>query len=276
MENETEYTLESGKKYMVDYWCKQLSKFELVGTDGQLYKPSTSYKLVKISIGDVIYLNMNKKFPSNIENKINKLFKDDNKYFFRVSQRSPKDAWAKELKAKKSDTPERKLELEQLRKSKLLVSKISDIYPLIFKSKRVQEDFELFVNQSNEENSQIEKSQIKVPNLYLVFQDWRPSNGVEFRLFIREQKLIGLCLYKPEFYQKNITIPFGSIERFVKSFLSLRFIKKNYSNMILDVFVDKSNENVYFIEINPYEDYVDPFSFTWDELNKTKNLIIKL
>ena len=196
---------------------------------------------------------------------------NDKKYFFRVSQRSPKDAWAKELKAKKSDTPERKLELEQQRKSKLCVSNLDQIYPLIFKSKRVQEDFELFINQSDKENSQI-----KVPNLYLVFQDWRPSNGVEYRLFIKELKLIGLCLYKPEFYQKNITIPFGIIERFVKSFLSIGFVKKNYLNLILDVFVDKFNGNVYFIEINPYEDYVDPFSFTWDELNKTKNLIIKL
>jgi hypothetical protein len=281
LNEDTQYTLESGIKYMVDYWCKQISKFELTGTDGLVYKPCTNYKLVKISIGDVKYLNLNKRFPHAVEKKINKLFIGGKKYFFRVSQRSPKDAWAKELKAKKSDTPERKLELELERKSKLYVGNLDQIYPLIFKSKRVQEDFELFTNQSHKENSQIENSQIEnsqiqVPYLYLVFQDWRPSNGVEYRLFIRDLKLIGLCLYKPEFYQKNITIPFGSIERFVKSFLSIRFVKKKYSNLILDVYVDKSNGNVYFIEINPYEDYVDPFSFTWDELNKTKDLIIKL
>jgi hypothetical protein len=276
MEKETEYTLESGIKYMVDYWCKQISKFELIGTDGLVYKPCTNYQLVKISIQDVKYLNLNKRFPHKVEKKINKLFIGGKKYFFRVSQRSPKDAWAKELKAKKSDTPERKLELELERKSKLYVGNLDQIYPLIFKSKRVQEDFELFVNQAHKENSQIENPQIKVPNLYLVFQDWRPSNGVEYRLFIRDLKLIGLCLYKPEFYQKNITIPFGSIERFAKSFLSIGFVKKNYLNLILDVFVDKFNGNVYFIEINPYENYVDPFSFTWNELDKTKDLIIKL
>ena len=261
---ESEYTLESGKKYMVDYWCKQISKFELVGNDGIPYKPCTTYKLVKISINDVIYLNMNKRFPHQIEKKINKLFEKGDKYFFRVSQRSPKDAWAKELKAKKSDSPERKLELELERKSKLFVGNINQIYPLIHKSKRVQEDFELFISQS------------KITNLYLVFQDWRPSNGVEYRLFIRNLKLIGLCLYKPEFYQKNITVPFGLICNFVNSFLSIGFVKKNYSNLILDVYVDKTNSNVYFIEINPYEDYVDSFSFTWEELNKTKELIIKL
>lgn len=249
---------------MVDYWCRQISKFEHTGTNGKLYKPCTTYKLVKISICDVKYLNKNKRFPISIEKKINKLFEQGDKYFFRVSQRSPKDAWAKELKAKKSDTPERKLELELERKSKLYVSELSQIYLLIFKSKRVQEDFDLFVNQSI------------VTNLHLVFQDWRPSTGVEYRLFVRELKLIGLCLYKPEFYQKNITIPFGLINNFVNSFLSIRFVKKNYSNLILDVFVDKTNSNVYFIEINPYEDYVDPFSFTWDELNKTKELIIKV
>lgn len=276
IKQETEYTLVSGVKYMVDYWCSQISKFEHEDSDGNLYKPCTTYKLVKISIGDVKYLQLNKKFPPRIEKKIKKLFYtestdhkpaiqlEDKKYFFRVSQRSPKDAWAKELKAKKSDSPERKLELELERKSKLLVGNLEQIYPLIFKSKRVQEDFELFVNQTD------------IQNLYLVFQDWRPSNGVEYRLFIRKLKMIGLCLYKPEFYQKNITIPFGLINRFVESFLSLKFIKKNYTNLILDVFVDKTNGNVYFIEINPYEDYVDPFSFTWDELNNTDELIIKL
>lgn len=261
---ETEYTLQSGLKYMVDYWCKQISKFELNGTDGLPYNPCTTYKLIKISIDDVLFLFKNKRFPNLVQNKINKLFQGDNKYFFRVSQRSPKDAWSKELKAKKSDTPERKLELELERKSKLYVGEIKQIYDLIFKSKRVQEDFKLFINQTT------------IKNLYLVFQDWRPSNGVEYRLFIRDLKLIGLCLYKPEFYQKNITIPFGVINNFVKAFLSIRFIKKNYSNMVLDVFVDKCNSNVYFIEINPYEDYVDPFSFDWKELNETNELIIKL
>lgn len=86
-----------------------------------------------------------------------------------------------------------------------------------------------------------------------------PSNGVEYRLFIREQKLIGLCLYKQDFYQKNITNSIGIIDNFVKKFLSIKFIKKNYSNLILDIYVDKSNQNVYFIEINPYKEYVDTF-----------------
>lgn len=261
----TEYTLESGEKYMVDKWCKQIEKFKHYDLDGNEYSPTTTYKLVKISIRDVNFLNVNKKFPKKVENQIVKLFENGTKkYFFRVSQRSPKDAWKKELKAKKSDSPERKLELELERKSKLHVGSLEQIYPLIFKSERVQEDFELFISQS------------VVKYLYLVFQDWRPSTGIEYRLFVRDLKLIGLCLYKPEFYQKNITIPLGLIEKFANSFLSLKFIKKNYQNLILDVFVDKTTSNVYFIEINPYEDYVDPFSFSWDELNNTKDLIIKL
>lgn len=261
---ETEYTLMSGKKYMVDYWCKHLEKFEHTDNNGNKYKPCTSYELIKISINDVKYLNKNKKFPIRIEKKINKLFESDKKYFFRVSQRSPKDAFAKELKAKKSDSPNKKLQLELERKSKLYVGNLELIYLLISKSKRLTEDFELFINQTD------------VKNLYLVFQNWRPSTGVEYRLFIRNLKLIGICLYKPEFYNKDVTIPFGIINNFVNSFLCLNFIKKNYANLILDVFVDDITSNVHFIEINPYENYVDPFSFSWEELDKTNELIIKL
>jgi hypothetical protein len=261
----TEYTLESGEKYMVDKWCKQIQKLTFNGQDGKEYHPSTNYKLVKITIDDVKYLFKYKKFPLKVENQIKKIFDDGkNKYFFRVSQRSPKDAWKKELKAKKSDPPERKLELELERKSKLYVGTLEEIYCLIKKSERVQEDFDLFVSQS------------KVKFLHLVFQDWRPSDGVEYRLFIKSNKLIGVCLYKPEFYQKNITIPIGNIINFSNWFLSKKFIKKNYQNMILDIFVDNKTSNIFFIEINPFEDYVDPFSFTWDEINQTTELILKL
>ena len=261
----TEYTLESGKKFMVDRWCKEIEKFTHIDLDGNVYNPSTTYELIKISISEVKFLNKNKRFTKKVENQITKLFDNGNKkYFFRVSQRSPKDAYRKELKAKKSDSPERKLELELERKAKLHVGTLEEIYTLIDKSNRVQEDFELFVTQT------------KVRSLYLVFQNWRPSTGVEYRLFIRDLKLIGVCLYKPEFYQKNITIPLGLITKFTDSFLSLEFIKKNYNNIILDVFIDSTTNRVYFIEINPYENYVDPFSFTWDEINNTKDLIIKL
>ena len=131
---------------------------------------------------------------------------------------------------------------------------------MINKSKRVKEDFKLFVKQN------------KIANLYLVLQDWRPSTGVEYRTFIRNKKLVAVCLYKPEFYSSRTIIPIELITNFINLFLNIPFF--NYDNLILDIYID--NERVYFIEINPYEEYVDTFSFTWEEINNTTKLIIRL
>jgi hypothetical protein len=245
-----EYDLISGNNYTVDKWCKKMEQFKINN-----YYPATKYNLIKITISDVKFLYKNNKFPDIIENEINELLKI-NKYFFRVSQRSPKDAYKKEYKAKKKDSPERKLELEKLRKSKLLVHNICEIYDLIKKSKRVSEDFKLFIKQKN------------IQELYLVFQEWRESDGVEYRCFIRDHKLIGICIYKPEFYSSETIIPVGLIQEFTNELI--KFI--DYDNMILDIY--GSNNKVYFIEINPFEEYVDPFKFSWKMLKETKNLIV--
>lgn len=243
-----EYDLESGNDYTVDKWCKKMEEFKIDD-----YHPATKYNLIKITIKDVKYFLKNKKFCD--VNQINDLLKI-NKFFFRVSQRSPKDAYKKEYKAKNKDTPERKLELEKLRKSKLLVHNISEIYDLIKRSKRVMEDFKLLVKQK------------QVTELYLVFQEWRESTGVEYRCFIRDKKLIGICIYKPEFYPTDTIIPVGLIQNFTNKLID--YI--DYNNMILDIFIN--NNKVYFIEINPFEEYVDPFKFSWKILKNTNDLIV--
>ena len=254
------YDLESGNMYTVDKWCHYIEQFTVTDDNG-IYNPSTTYKLIKITINDVKYYKKNKKFPNNIECEINNIL-NNNSYFFRISQRSPKDAFMKEYKPKKSYHYSKLLELEKLRKEKLMVNSINQIYILINKSKRVKEDFLLFSKQN------------KIDSLYLVFQEWRPSNGVEYRTFIKNKKLIAICLYKPEFYSSKTCIPVELITNFINLFLNIKFIKETYNNLILDIFVD--NNRVYFIEINPYEEYVDTFSFSWDEINNTSQLIIKL
>ena len=252
----TEYDLESGNNYTVDKWCKKMEDFIIDN-----YNPATKYDLIKISIKDVKYYLKNKKFAEEVENQINSLLKI-NKFFFRVSQRSPKDAYKKEYKAKNKDSPEKKLELEKLRKSKLLVENIQDIYNLIRKSKRVMEDFKLLVKQN------------KITELYLVFQEWRESSGVEYRCFIKNKKLIGICIYKPEFYPTDTIIPVELIQNFTNKLIN--YI--NYDKMILDIFIDKdifiNKDKVYFIEINPFEEYVDPFKFSWKLLNNINSLIV--
>jgi len=93
------YDLESGNMYTVDKWCHHIENFTITDNNGK-YKPSTTYKLIEITINDVKYYKKNKKFPNNIECEINKLL-CNNSYFFRISQRSSKDAYIKEYKPKK-------------------------------------------------------------------------------------------------------------------------------------------------------------------------------
>jgi len=115
--------LESGELYTVDKWCKQIENFTITDEYGT-YNPSTQYQLIKISINDVKYLKKNNKFPDDIELEINNLLKNKS-YFFRVSQRSPKDAYIKEYKPKKNYHYSKLLELEKIRKEKLLVNSIT-------------------------------------------------------------------------------------------------------------------------------------------------------
>ena len=256
------YDLYSGNDYTVDKWCKQIENFTISDSNGT-YKPITSYEMIKITKDDVKFFRKNNKFTENIENEINKLFIQENKsYFFRVSQRSPKDAYLNEYKKRKTYHHSKLLELERLAKEKLNVKTLDEIYTLINKSKRVIEDFKLLIKDK------------QIDHLYLIFQDWRPSTGIEFRTFIRNKKLIGICLYKSELYSTRTTIPVGLISKFINNFLDIPFIKNTYDNLIIDIYVD--NNRVYFIEINPYEKYVSTFTFEWDELNETDNLIVKI
>ena len=172
-----EYSLELDNIYTVDKWYKLISEWSCKDINGSTYNSSTTYKLVRFNISDCIYILKNKSFPSILESNITQTL-DNNKYFFRVSQRSPlalgryqsfalidipKDAYAEEYKAQESDSYKHKLFLENKRKEKLLVSSSKDVLNLILRSKRVLEDLELFINQD------------KIDELYFVFQPWRPK-----------------------------------------------------------------------------------------------------
>jgi len=257
----SKYSLEQDNAYTVDKWYMHVNNWYANDINGNSYKPATNYILVEVTIEDVKYFLNKQKFKKKVRDQINKLFENSNKYFFRVSQRSPKDAYKKEYQANNNDSYRKKLKLENLRKSKLLVSELDNVYDLILRSERVMEDLELLVKQN------------EVKSLHLVFQEWRPSNGIEFRLFIVDKKLVGICVYKPEFYSSKITVPVGLILDWFNQF------EKIYNTIPLytvDIYIDKITEQVHFIEVNPFHDQVDTFSFEYEDLIKTKSLLVKI
>jgi hypothetical protein len=88
MESDNAYSLESDNIYTVDKWYKLVSNWTCQDINGSTYNSSTTYKLVRFDISDCLYILKNKSFPSKLESNITKTL-DNNKYFFRVSQRSP-------------------------------------------------------------------------------------------------------------------------------------------------------------------------------------------
>ena len=114
--------------------------------------------------------------------------------------------------------------------------------------------------------------------LYLVFQDWRPNLGksTEYRCFINNNKLTGICLYKPEYYSSRSIVPVEIIKHFVEQIIQ-QFSLKNYERYVLDCFIYNDDpEKVYFIELNPFEEYVNSFSFDYDIINNTDTLLVTL
>jgi hypothetical protein len=147
----------------------------------------------------------------------------------------------------------------------LKIKNINDINYLLNNSNRCIEDI-------LEYNKDITKK------LYLVFQDWRQNLGksTEYRCFINNNKLIGICLYKPEYYSSRSIIPVEIIQHFINQLIHL-FNQINLKKYIIDCFIYNNDPlKIYFIEINPFNDYVDTFSFDYDIINNTEYLFITL
>jgi hypothetical protein len=173
-----------------------------------------------------------------------------------LSLRSPKDILENKVKIKERDHRTVKIEKKRKQLDILKVKNIEEILFLLKKSKRIQEDLLL----------------IKDEDLFLVFQPWRPSIGqyIEYRCFINFNKLVGICLYKPEYYSTLTSIPVALIQHYIEQLLNII----TYPKCAIDVFI-KDNK-VYFIEINPFDEFTDTFSFDFDEINSTEHLICKL
>jgi hypothetical protein len=252
------YSIKLCQDYTVDKWCNIIENWMTTNIDGEEYKPATMYKLILLPREQVKYLIKNKSFESIFADKINELFPND--YFLKLSLRSPKDVLEKEIKIKDSEHRSVKLwkKIQQL--NALKVSNINDITYLLLNSKRIKEDFKLYLKDS------------EADELYLCFQEWRPNlgNSIEYRCFIKNRKLTGICLYKPEYYSSRTVIPVEEIKHFIEQLLKII----NYLDFIVDVFV--RDNKVYFIEINPFCKLVDTFSFEWDDINNTDKLLVTL
>ena len=261
-----QYNIDSFYAFTTDKYCYLFDNFQVSTIIGEKYKCNLDYNLIEFSQLDRIYFLRNKKLSQHISNKINKLFELRNEYFFKLSNRSPKDILERgELEILDDDHRTIKT-IKKIKQLNILkVKNIDDINFLLNNSKRCNEDIEVF-------SKNLEKK------LYLVFQEWRPNLGLstEYRCFINNNKLVGICLFKPEYYSTRAIIPVEIIKNYIDQMINI-FTKINISRYALDCFIYHNDPlKVYFIELNPFNNQLDTFSFDYDIIDKSTSLIITL
>jgi hypothetical protein len=262
----SEYNISLFYAYTLDKYIHLFDDYYANTINEKKYKCNKNYKLIEFSFLERIYFMRNKKFSKYFCKILSKLFESNNEYFFKLSNRSPKDILEKgDLEILDNDHRIIKTEKKIKQLNILKVKNIDDIIFLLNQSKRCQEDIEEYNKDSTK-------------RLYLCFTDWEPNLGksVEYRCYINNNKLVGISLYKPEYYSTRSIIPVEIINNFINQMIIL-FNKINLTRYVLDCFIYNDNpDKVYFIEINPFEDFIDTFSFDYDVINNTKTLLITL
>ena len=96
--------------------------------------------------------------------------------------------------------------------------------------------------------------------------------STEYRCFINNKKCVGVCLYKPEYYSTLSYVPIEIITYFLDQLL----IIIPFERFVVDIFIIPGDNKVHFIEINPFDETTDTFSFDYEEINKATHLLVKL
>ncbi|XP_059152680.1 cell division cycle protein 123 homolog [Physella acuta] len=105
-------------------------------------------------------------------------------------------------------------------------------------------------------------------NFYLILRKWEPPDpSTEFRCFVHENKLIGVCQRNANKFYPHILNDKKSIVEDISTFLNQSLTVFPDSNYVFDIAYKKKG-CVYLIDFNPYGVVTDALMFTWDELNQ--------
>ena len=264
-------SIEEYYPYTIDKYYYLFDNFFIKSLNGEIYKTNKDYMLIEFTPLERIYFKRNKKFSSSLRFECNKLFNIKStiktEYFFKLSNRSPKDILENDYHLEILDEDHRTIKTEKkIRQLEILkIKSVSDIEYLLNNSKRCQEDIADY-------NTDFTKK------LYLVFQEWKPNLGksIEFRLYINKSKLIGINLFKPEYYSSRTIIPVEVLQNYSKQMIEL-FNKININRYILDCYIFTDDKlKVYFIELNPFVEEANTFSFEYEDINSSEYLIVTI
>ncbi|XP_042907498.1 translation initiation factor eIF2 assembly protein isoform X1 [Parasteatoda tepidariorum] len=147
---------------------------------------------------------------------------------------------------------------------------ISDIYLLLKSSNFIIHDITQPYNLCDDfiqDQSLSEIEQKNIP-LFLVLRKWIDiDTSGEFRCFVKENKLIGVCQREHSAFFEHINLHKAEIlEDLVTFFTEKVQFKFPLPNYIYDVY-RKKKDKVILIDFNPFGKVTDSLLFTWEELN---------
>ncbi len=202
-------------------------------------------KFIKLSIQDTILLLHG--VSRHLEDKINKCI-GNKEVFFKLSTRSGKDAWQvidPTLGIDEEDDIETRKTKAQKQLDILRVSSCADIVRIIKVSERLQDDLNQYINHATPGQT-----------MCIVLQEWRPSQGIEYRCFIKNNHMIACCQYST--YIEKQSIPHDQLQQLVNIVVHCGL---PFTDFVLDAYVH--DNKAHFIEFNPFDEDTDPIEFTW-------------
>jgi hypothetical protein len=239
--------------FNVENWCESLAQWTVTDARGS-YKPCTSYAVIPISVHEATCLLRGfRSLLKPLERAVTRALPC--RRFFKLSTRSPKDAWMVLSDAPEAlaihDDDDQHVQIEKLQKQQAFmgVRTFADVCNLVRSSIRLREDLQLYVDHAAPSDT-----------MAIILQDWRPSAGLEYRCFVKTRRLIACCLYHgslDELLHDQAAPPTDLLEPFIDGLST----KIDFQDYVLDVYVHEGR--VYFIELNPFSDETDPIRFTW-------------
>ncbi|KAM7262545.1 hypothetical protein ACFE04_000228 [Oxalis oulophora] len=116
-----------------------------------------------------------------------------------------------------------------------------------------------------------DKTLSRPQNFFLALRKWYPTlrPEMEFRCFVRQNCLVGICQREVTTYYPLLPEKKEILETLIQSFfdenVKMKFESENYT---FDVYVTK-NERVVVLDFNPWAEFTLPLLFTWEELEQT-------